>query len=51
MTSEHLRHDPERCATCSGKRHRDEPNPLADSLRKLLERLSSVARRGSQEGP
>lgn len=41
-------HDPERCATCSGKRHRGELNPLADSLRKLLERLSSVARRGSQ---
>lgn len=32
-------HDPATCATCSGRRHRPEPNPLADRGWDFLESL------------
>jgi hypothetical protein len=47
--TDHFTHDPERCATCSGKRHQPgDPRPL---YRLLLEWLTSIASRGSKEAP
>lgn len=46
-----LAHDPAKCATCSGRRHRPEPNPIADDLEELLERLSSTAENEQPEAP
>lgn len=49
---EHLAHDPERCATCSGKRHRpDDPRPLHEAVTEYLESVAKALRQARREAP